>query len=148
MSRPKTVIDWQIVEDLLMAQCTGVEIAESLGIHPETLYNACERDHKMGFSVYSQQKRARGTAHAKITFYRQCWESDGVSKSTVTAQIFWLKNYAGMSDKHDLRVSQPETRVKMVLFELPDNKTGAGQLGPVPPGFDTIVRIPDNGRAL
>ena len=136
MSRPKTVIDWQLVDDLLMAQCTGVEVAECLGVHPDTLYRACERDHKLGFAAYSQQKRARGTAYAKRVFFQQCWQSE---RSHVAAQIFWLKNYAGMSDKHDLSLSQPETRVQVVILELPDNKTGAGQLGPVPPGFAEMI---------
>ena len=38
MSKTKVKIDWKQVENLLMAGCSGVEIAASLGIHENTLY--------------------------------------------------------------------------------------------------------------
>ena len=53
-------IDWELVDKHLRAQCDGVGIAGILGVHPETLYDACKRDHKTNFSAYSQIKKAEG----------------------------------------------------------------------------------------
>lgn len=58
--RPKAKIDWGLVDRLLIAGANGVSIAARLGIDQETLYKACVRDNKMGFSDYSQQKRQIG----------------------------------------------------------------------------------------
>lgn len=60
MARPQVEIDWKQVGMLLEAGCQGTEIAAQLGIDPETLYNRCKRDNKMGFTEFSQQKRMRG----------------------------------------------------------------------------------------
>jgi hypothetical protein len=51
MGRPRAVIDWSEVDELLEAQLNGEEIAESLGIHADTLYDAVERDFKTTFSA-------------------------------------------------------------------------------------------------
>ena len=58
--RPRVKIDWDDVGKLLMAGAKGTSIAARLGIHPETLYDACVRDNKIGFSEYSQQKKQEG----------------------------------------------------------------------------------------
>jgi hypothetical protein len=60
MACPQKIIDWTIVDDLLASGCTGVEIASTFGIHPETLYMRTESEKGLGFSAYSQQKRAIG----------------------------------------------------------------------------------------
>lgn len=60
MARPKAQIDWNKAGRLLEAGCDGTEVAAAFGIHPDTLYKACERDNKMGFSAYLATKRASG----------------------------------------------------------------------------------------
>ncbi len=60
MARPKVKIDWKKVDRLLNASCTGTGIAGLLGISADTLYRACERDNKLGFDAYRQQKIAEG----------------------------------------------------------------------------------------
>ena len=60
MARSATVIDWKAVDRLLQAGCNGVQIAARFGIHPETLYDNCKRDHKSDFSAYAAQKREHG----------------------------------------------------------------------------------------
>ena len=114
--RPKAIIDWRRVDQMLMSQCTGTEIAAALGIDDNTLYRVCERDHKIGFGAYSQQKRAKGQATAKEVFYKQAWidQNDG---QQATRQIFWLKNHAGMADK----VENTVTGNVSVVAKIPDN---------------------------
>lgn len=97
--RPKAIIDWRRVDQMLMAQCTAVEIAAALGLGCEdTLYRACQRDHKIDFAAYSQQKRAKGHATAKEVFYQKAF----IEKDT-TAAIFWSKQHLGWSDKKELK---------------------------------------------
>lgn len=58
--RPKVTINWSEVDKYLKAQCDGVGIAAILGVHPATLYRACEETHKVNFANYSQAKKAEG----------------------------------------------------------------------------------------
>lgn len=60
MSRPKAEINWKFVDEHLEAGCSGTEIAARLGIHPDTLYDNCEREFNSTFSAYSQQKKQSG----------------------------------------------------------------------------------------
>ena len=134
--RPKAKIDWRRVDQMLMAQCTAVEIAAALGLGCEdTLYNACKRDHKMHFSAYSQQKRAKGHATAKEIFYKQAWidKNDGQQS---TRQIFWLKNHAGFSDKIETQISgelKTQNTIEVVRAEFPNNGTETAP--PLPPSW-------------
>jgi IS30 family transposase len=135
MARPKAIIDWKRVDQMLMSQCSTLEIASSLGIDENTLYRACQRDHKIGFGLYSQQKKAKGHATAREVFYKQAWidKNDG---QQATRQIFWLKNYAGMSDKQEIK----QTITERTVLELPSNGTGpeSEPLAPPPRPTDSI----------
>jgi len=76
VGRPNIKIDWERVEKLLRSGCSGVKIASSLGIHPETLYGKCEKENKMGFSVYSQQKKEKGDCELHEKQFDQALEGD------------------------------------------------------------------------
>lgn len=93
MGRKKANIDWSIVDKMLMAQCTGEEIADYFGIHADTLYRHCENEFKIGFTAYSQQKKSKGKSNAKMAFYKKAWIDGNTS-----AQIFWSKQYLGWRD--------------------------------------------------
>lgn len=93
MARPKANINWKTVDSYLRAGCDGASIARLMGIYPDTLYNACERDHKTGFSAYSQEKRAEG--HSLI---RAAMFDEAVSKRN-TSMLIWLsKAELGMKE--------------------------------------------------
>lgn len=90
--RPASKIDWGAVELYLKAGCTGVGIADMIGIHPETLYNACERDNKMGFSAYAQQKRESGDDMLRAKQFEVAIEGD-------RSMLIWLgKQRLGQRD--------------------------------------------------
>lgn len=117
--RKKAEINWDRVDEMLKFQCDGVEIAADFGIHPDTLYRACESEHKMGFAAYSQQKRARGTSTARETFFKEAFgKKDPFDKTRAVRQIFWLKNYAGMTDKQEVNHTGEGPQLH---FYLPDN---------------------------
>lgn len=91
--RPKAVIDWERVKELSHAGCNGTQIADLIGIHPDTLYDRCQEDNNTGFSVYSAQKKESGVALIKESHYKLAIDGN------VSAQIFSLKNRAGQADK-------------------------------------------------
>jgi IS30 family transposase len=93
--RPQKHIDWEIVDSLLMAGCSGTQIAAYLGIHPETLYIRCEREKEVGFSAYAQTKREKGDTVLLAAQF------DEAVKKRNTALMIWL----GKS-----RLNQRETR--------------------------------------
>lgn len=93
MPRPKKEIDWKKVDELLEAQCHGTEIAAYFGIHEDTLYKRVQDKYSMGFSAYSQQKKARGKAALKLAQ----WEN---AKDGNTPMQIWLgKNHLDQKDK-------------------------------------------------
>ncbi|GAI79274.1 unnamed protein product [marine sediment metagenome] len=59
MSRKKTEINWDIVDNLLLNSCNGFEIAKHLGISFGTLSDQVKRKFDCGFREYKAQKRAQ-----------------------------------------------------------------------------------------
>lgn len=92
MARPKAIIDFNLVDEYLKAQCNGASIAGILGIHPDTLYTAIEENYKVSYSAYSQQKRAEG----KEVLRKKLW--DTAHGGNVVMQIWLSKQYLGMSE--------------------------------------------------
>jgi len=80
------------VDEYLKAQCSGIAIAGLLGIHPETLYAATEERFKMGFSVYSAQKKSEG----KELLRKKLW--DNAMGGNLPMQIWLSKQYLGFSE--------------------------------------------------
>jgi hypothetical protein len=99
MARPKTIIDWNKVDKYLQAQCDGVGIAGLLGIHPNTLYKACDETYKISFSVYSEQKKSEGKELLRAKQFQTAMEGEK------TLQIWLGKQYLGQRDKHDIEHS-------------------------------------------
>ena len=83
MGRKRIIIDWNRVDRMLEAGCTGVEIAAALAIDDNTLFRACKRDNKIDFGNYSRQKR----------------ESGKTMDGNVTMQIWLGKQRLGQSEK-------------------------------------------------
>ena len=96
MARPKANIDWHKVDNLLKAQCDGVGIAGILGIHPNTLYLACEEEHKISFSEYSAQKKSEGKEILRAKQFELAMSGD-------KTMCIWLgKQYLGQKDKSEI----------------------------------------------
>lgn len=93
MGRPKANIDWERVAELLRADCDGVAISSLLGIDPETLYNRCKEDNKVGFSEFKEIKKGEGIALVEESIFKDAIAKGGADR------IFWLKNKAGWKDK-------------------------------------------------
>ena len=101
MGRPQANIDWQKVDKYLQAQCDGVGIAGILGIHPNTLYEACKDKYKISFSEYSAQKKGEGVELLKAKQFQIGMAGD-------KGMLIWLgKQYAGQSERQDIKHELP-----------------------------------------
>lgn len=95
--KPQTVmlIDWTIVDRLLMDGCTGIEIAAYFGVSPDTLYIRCVKVKGIVFSQYAQQKRSKGDALIKSKQMSFALNGDCGNG----AMLIWLgKNRLGQRD--------------------------------------------------
>lgn len=117
MSRPKTEIDWGVVDEYLLAQCLGTEIADYLGICPDTLYKRCEEDFKMTFTAYSQQKKSAG----KAVLRKKQWDMAMGGDRTMAV---WLgKQVLNQREKVDNDVSLTEKVKPVIVFGEEDEHT-------------------------
>lgn len=101
---PAKKIDWKIVDDYLEAGCNGAQIADHLGIHPDTLYIRCEKEKEMCFSAYLQIKRASGE---KLLAKAQFDKALGRNKEADNTMLIWL-------GKQRLNQREPDQPVKEV----------------------------------
>lgn len=79
MARPASPINWTEVDKLLQAGSDGVEIAAYLGIHPNTFYDRCLADNKVGFTEYSQEKKSCGKAILRAAQFKKAVSGKGDS---------------------------------------------------------------------
>jgi hypothetical protein len=90
---PKAIIDWKKVDDLLIAGCSGAEIAAYIGVAACTVYDRCMTDNKMPFAEYSQQKYAKGESLLRA---HQYYKALGKTKDGDNTLLIWLgKNRLG-----------------------------------------------------
>ncbi len=106
-------IDWGRVEKLLMAGCSGVEIASYLGIHHDTLYTACEREKGMLFSAFSLTFRQKGDSLLRETQYNVAIGDETRDIAPDKSMLIWLgKNRLEQSDKQDIKQTATVTNAK------------------------------------
>lgn len=107
--RPAAIIDWKTVDRLLQANCTGTQIASRLGIHADTLYRACQNEHKVDFTAYSQQKREHGDTLLNEQQFALAMKGN-------LGMLIWLgKQRLGQQDKTK---NENETKVTVLKAEV------------------------------
>jgi hypothetical protein len=102
-------IDWEIVDEYLIAGCPGSKIADVLGIHPDTLYHRCEQEKGANFSAYAQKKKSKGDfILQKVQFDKAIGASDKGDNTL----LIWLGK---------VRLEQRETQQIAVSAETSKN---------------------------
>lgn len=91
--QPRAKIDWERVDDFAKAHCSITAIAKILKYSAPTLSKAIEREKKMLSTDYLHELKEEGTALMREAIY------NAGLKGNIIAQIFWLKNRDGWSDK-------------------------------------------------
>lgn len=100
---PKANIDWNRVSDLLVAGCSGAEIAGHIGLNKATIYERCVTDNGLTFSEYSQQKYAKGESLLRAKQFEKAVKGDNM-------MLIWLgKNRL---DQKDHKESKNDTNDK------------------------------------
>jgi len=85
--RPKSNINWQQLDQLLVAGCSGAEVAAYIGINKATIYDRCEQEYGIPFSEYSQQKKAKGRSLLRS---QQFAKALGTSDQGDNTLLIWL----------------------------------------------------------
>ena len=112
--RAKLEIDWDRVDHMLEAGCTGVNVASSIGCHPDTLYHRCLDERGVGFSQYAASKKACGDSRL---YERQF---DLAVEGNVTMLIFLGKVRLGQCEARHDSASQDMGLLVQALQRLAD----------------------------
>lgn len=93
MGRKKIKIDWNKVDNSLMAGANGVQVSAMLGISFDTLSRRCKEDKKADFADYLRQKREKGNNLLHAKQYELAMKGD-------RGMLIWLgKQRLDQSDK-------------------------------------------------
>jgi hypothetical protein len=102
MSRPEKPIDWDKVDELLMAGCLGTEIAANYDMHPNTFYDRVVQKYNMSFTDYCSEKRSKGESFLRLVQFKKAVEGDN-------SMLIWLgKNRLKQSDSPQEQASNEE----------------------------------------
>jgi hypothetical protein len=110
MSRKKFEIDWNKVDEYLIAQCSGSSIASILGCHENTLYDRCRIDKNVEFMTYSAKKKAEGKEVLRKNMF------DLAMKGNITMNIFLSKQYLGFTDKTSMNLDFDRMNEDELIF--------------------------------
>jgi len=91
--RPATPINWELVEEMAEAHCTGAAIARALKINPRSLTSGIRRKYNIDTTDYLHERQEFGDSNIKVIMYRKALKGD------TTMLIWYSKNVLGWSDK-------------------------------------------------
>jgi hypothetical protein len=95
MARPEIPIDWDLVDELLKADCTGSQIAPHFHMHPDTFYDRVKQKHGVCLTVYSRLKKDQGDSLLKAKQFEKAMAGDN-------SMLIWLgKNRLKQRDNHE-----------------------------------------------
>ncbi len=87
IGRPGKPIDWDKMDDLLRAGCTGSEVASYFDMHPDTFYDKVKDHFGICFTVYSQQRKQEGESILRAHQYAKAL---GLTKEGDNTLLIWL----------------------------------------------------------
>jgi hypothetical protein len=106
--RPKRLIDWEYVDDLLLAGCSGIQIAAHIGIGFDKLYDKCAEDKGMLFTDYAREKRMKGDSLLKKTQFDLALKKD-------RTMLVWLgKQRLGQLDRPQFKSEVPHQLLEFI----------------------------------
>lgn len=97
--RPPVELDLALIEELAGRGLTHIQIADSLGISPRTLFKHKNEDEAVAEAV--KRGHARGVSVVANALMEQ------VKKGNVTAQIFYLKCRGGWTETQRVELTTP-----------------------------------------
>lgn len=117
--RPGKIIDWRKVDELLIAGCTGTEVAANFDIHPNTFYDRIEKEYGISFTEYSSQKKQTGHSILRAVQYSK---AIGATKEGDNTLLIWLgKQYLNQAENpRDMGVNDAIDKNFSALMEQID----------------------------
>ena len=114
---PQKEIDWVRVDKLLISGLTGTKIADAIGVHPDTLYERCEKVNGANFSAYAQQKRTIGDGLLQEAQFDKAIGNTDKGDNTL---LIWLgKQRLNQRETQEISVSAETTKSFMnVMAQL------------------------------
>jgi hypothetical protein len=122
----KIPIDWNEVDELLMAGCNGTQVAAWFDVHHDTIYNRCKEEKGVSWSVYSLKKREKGNSVILKAQFKVAKEGD-------KTMLIWLGKQ---------RCEQREPEAKQSELSLPSLVVYMGDLKNKKP--DTTKEVVDD----
>ena len=102
-------IDWNIVDNALVAGCSGVEIAGLLGVHYETLYDRTVKEKGKSFTEYSHEKKAKGDSLLRQKQFQEAMKGD-------RGMLIWLgKNRLGQRENSAITIENPKAALEEIM---------------------------------
>lgn len=110
--RPEAEIDWNKVDMMILAGCSGSEIAGAMPkpIHPDTFYRRFEKEYGMGFSEYSPERKEGGKGNVRLKQYISALQGNTQMLKTLGEE--WLGQ-----GKRDNSTEGDEARIVIYLTE-------------------------------
>lgn len=102
--RPQKPIDWDMVDQLLMAGCSGTEVAANFNIHRDTLYDRVVKEFGISFTEYSAKYEEKGKSLIKLKQFEKALEKDNTL-------LIWL-------GKQRLSQREPDSKSELDLSKL------------------------------
>lgn len=107
--RPPKPIDWNLVNELLEAGCSGPEIAPHFNIHSDTLYRQVENKYGMNFTTYATSFNKKGESSIRKKQYDKALKGDNM-------MLIWLgKNRLKQADQHPQEITANDQRIGETL---------------------------------
>ena len=109
VGRPPTEINWGEVAQFCLQGANGVQIAGYLGIHPDTLYRACQNEKGMNFADFAAQNKAKGDTLLLNRIF------DGAMKGNDKYMLLLAKTRLGMSEKQQVEITSTSGAINIIV---------------------------------
>lgn len=124
--RPQVELDWDLIDDMLKANCHGTSIAAHFKIHPQTFYDRVVLEKGVGFTQYSKQKSSEGDDDLKKVQYEVAKKDKNVT------MLIWLgKQRLGQKENHDVVSTPNDQKLDTLLADIKAMREG--NIKPPPP---------------
>ena len=105
--RSEKSLNWDLIDNLLIAGCSGVEIAAHINIHFNTIYVKALSQHGVTWTEYSQKLKQKGDTLIRAA---QFAKATGSSVKGDNTMLIWLgKNRLNQKDNPDSHLATEET---------------------------------------
>ena len=127
----KTLINWSLVDEMLLDMCEANEIAAALCVSHEILMSEVFKRYKVEFEVYRDKKRAETIQNLRKAQLK-------LSESNSSMSVWLGKQYLGQKDKHENSGSTGHDRsMPQIVIELHGAKSNL--LNTPPAAFGNVI---------